>query len=341
MNKQKEQSGKTQLYATQQQIQSEISELYEEAKKMNEVKNKLLNELSEMKGDVNSQMKNMNVYKLSDLKKKEAEINEKMMFEKYSALQEKEFQAQLLDIKKKQGSFGELKKKADKTENLEKELGETKGRLKEIYSLIDNRKKEMEELRDEIEDLKKKGAKNDIVIEYEDRIEELRKKKDELNEKKKNVHAEIQIKEEEHEKYLAEIAAQFEIENRRRDQENKVKKLDQELNKFEEERSNFDANKYDGIIDAVKKIQNVKQLPLSIVQVLASEKITPPKSQDDISNIIKTLEEKKLKFSERVGGEISLIDSKISSLVKKIKEEKEILEGMPKSEVRIQKNNKN
>ncbi|KAM0686211.1 hypothetical protein COBT_002571 [Conglomerata obtusa] len=334
---QKEKSGRAVLFDTKEAISEEIKALYEKRDYENSLKSTLIAELNTLRAT----MKGQKTVNIVDIEKKQKEIEHRMIAERYTAQQEKELQAQLLELKKKKSLVGDSQDKERKVNDLEGELQKVKKRLENINEELFTRKKEMEELKQEIENVKEKEkSKSDAVVCYEEKIDELKKRRDELLEKKKKEHDEIKRKEDEYDAFMAEMAAQMEIENKKKEQKNKIKKMIEQLNVLEEQKNNCDPSKYDGMIEAVKKLKDVKNIPIVVIQKLSSEKLGIPKNQEDIKNIIEALEKRKEKFGSEIGNKLGTYSDNIKNLSAEIDEEKKKLAAMPATDVRIERERK-
>ncbi|KAM0677571.1 hypothetical protein BDAP_001898 [Binucleata daphniae] len=332
---QKDKLGRSHLFDTKNAINDEIKALYDQKENERNRKEELFAKIQEMRATLKTQK---NVLSLSDIEKKEREITEKMMSEKYTSQQEKEYQAQLLELKKKKSFVGDNKENEKKMHDLERELQKVKESLEKTNTELFGRKKEMEELRIEIDSMKEKEkTKSDATIMYENKIEELKLKRDEVQERKRKEHDEIRRKEEEHEKHMAEMAVQMEIESKKKDQKMKIRKLNETVIALEEEKSGCDPNKFDAVISYLKNMKGTNNIPIGVVLKLNGEGIAIPTKQEDIQKAIETLEKKKSNFGAEIEGKLGNINEKIKKLVDEIENEKKKLEAMPVTETRYEK----
>jgi len=216
-----------------------------------------------------------------------------MINEPYTKQQEKEYQAILLDLQKKKQSYGDLTGKEKKIHDLEARLTVVKSEFAKICGDIDERKNEMAELNDALDSLK--GNKKSVkIVEIEKQIDALYDKKKELSENRRKEHEIIKQKEDEHAKYMEVMSKQIEIENKKKEQRIKLRKMTEELVNMETIRNGFDSNKYDTMIKELEK----KSVSIGLIGLLSEEKLKVPRVEADYEVLLKTLKKRRDSFEK-------------------------------------------
>lgn len=323
INIQKERSGKNHLFETKNIINNEIQIIYESRNALKKEKDEIFQELTNLRNSMKGQKKTMTLH---EIMQKEKEINEEIISQKMNSQQEKESINLLLELKKKKNFIGNEKDNEKKYFNLEKDYAKVKENLEKVNSELNLRKKEFEDLKIEIENLKEKEKeKTDAMKIYEKKLEELKNIKNEIVEKKRLENEEIKKKEIEHEKFLEE---QEKVKNEQQkiyEQKMKIKKLNENLLNLEIEKNNFDPKKFDCLIDFLKGMKDFKNIPIGVVLKLNSENLKIPTKNDEVKNIIQILEGKKNKITEEIEENLLNLNSKIKKVHSKIEQEKKKL----------------
>lgn len=311
-------------------IYTELKELFDKQASLEKEKSKLIGELRALNNEVKSvRSKNGNM-SMAQINEERERIEKKMIDSSYTSQQEKEYQAKLLDLHRKKKSYGDLSGKEKRIHDLETALHSVESDYGKIKEDIVLRKKEQAELKSVLDGMKR-NRKSPRILEIEKQIDALYSKKKELAESRKKEHEIIKQKEDEHAKYMEVMSKQIEIENQKKDQRTKVRKMTEELVRLEEERSSYDANKYDTIIKELKK----RTLSVGLISLLGSEKLNIPRCDADYETLLKTLTKRKEEFEKGISEKASELDARIKSLELSIVEEKKVLESMPVTEISL------
>lgn len=311
-------------------INNELNELFALSNSIKNEKYTIINELNALRDDIKQTKGTSSFRSMADIDKQKAMIEKKMMDCHYTNQQEKEYQATLLNLHKMKQSYGDLSGKEKSIHNLETKLQTIKSEFQKVNEDIEIRKKEQQELKNVIDDMRG-NKKSDKIIEIEKQIDALYDRKKALTESRKKEYDIIKQKEEEHAKYLEVMSKQIEIENNKKDQKTKIRKMTEELVRLEAERSSYDANKYEAIIKELKK----KKLSVGLISLLTDEKLNLPRCDDDYEPLLKVCEIRKKDFENGVNEKVLELDGRIREIEASIAEEKKALDAMPATEIGI------
>lgn len=273
---------------------------------------------------------------LSQLEESKHKIEQRMINGKYTAREEKDFQLQLESIHKKKMELGDVVGKEKKANMIEANISSINAKLNGIFSELKSRRSELDELKGAIEGFKEKSKiKSPMIVEYEKEIEKLLKKKEDLIVLRKKELEEIRKKEEEHDEYLKVVGEQIESEKKREKQKGIISAIEDELSALNDEKMNHESDKYNGIIQAIRKCKP-NHYDISLVSRLLQEGITIlPESMEKKEEIIELLEKKKITAGQSKAGNLKSINERIRAIEERLASEKEILDSMPVSDVKI------
>lgn len=314
-------------------IIKEIKELNQRRSELMQTRDALFAELEQCrpvrKGPTPSQLEEMKL-----------KIEERMMNGTYTAREEKDFQVQLESIHKQRASLGDVQGKEKRANALDKKIGGIKAELDGIFAELKGRRSELEELKKVIDGLKEKGrVKSPVIIKYEEKVSELNKRKEDLITLRKKEYDEIRKKEDEHDEYLKVVGEQLETEKRREAQKSHVNTIRDELSALHEEKAKLEGDIFDAIIKAVRDC-DVNLINISLISKLSQENIKIiPQCKEDKAKIIDILERRKLEAKAQLVGKVQSINDKIKDITERLAAEKEVLDSMPISDVRIERKN--
>ncbi|EJW01833.1 hypothetical protein EDEG_03679 [Edhazardia aedis USNM 41457] len=333
--KQRNNDERNALYSEKDAISREIDALSAEKEMVNSELKILLDESKKLKDEMSEHKKSKFDNPVS-IQAKMTEIENKIISERLTAKKEAEYRQILLEMKRKLSNLGNLQGKEAQVGSLEDQIKAKKQNLFEVNKVLKERLFEMRELKDHLNKLKEKGReKSPLILSYEQKISDLKKLKEEKNKIKQSVHETIKQIEDEHNKHLAEIEKVTKMEADLKDQKAKIKRLNEEAVKLEEERANFDPNKFDTIISAVSKLNSTANMPISLIQKLAENGVSLPKSKDDIQSVITQLNKKKEEFVSQVSAKTREFNLAITQKRAEIEEQRKILSEMPVPEVKL------
>lgn len=339
----KKSSEKSQVQILKSQIKDlelEIRSLMNEKKALSDEKSTVFQDLSAVRETLSSEKKKISFSSIQDLEKREEEINFKLMTHKVTAQQEREISNQLTEIKKKKIEMSGLGSKENKLQLLSQRAQELKEAVNDLKGKIQEKKISLEELNSQLKSLSEKGrVKPPLVLDYENKINDLKNQKDILYEKKKKEQEEITKKEELWEKHQEELQKIIEIENQKKAIKLKIKKYNEDRNTLVSEQENFNPEKYDEIRIALGNLPKSKNvcLPIPLIQRILKAGFSIPKSQEDINSLISVISSSKKDFVKLSDEKIQKIEEKIAALDLKINEEKKVLDEMPETDFKLKK----
>ncbi|RVD90621.1 hypothetical protein TUBRATIS_29560 [Tubulinosema ratisbonensis] len=339
----KKSSEKAQVQTIRSQIKDleiEIRSLLQERKTLFDEKEVVFNDYTAIKDSLSQEKRKISFSSLQELEKKEQEINYRLITEKVTAQQERDISNQLSEIKRKKIEMQSLGSKEGKLQALGTRLKEIKDAINDLKSKIQEKNASLDELNAQLKEINEKGKnKSPLVIDYENKINDLRALKDSLYERKKKEQEEIVKKEDLWKIQQEELKKLMEIENQRKAIKMKIKKLNEDRNNLISEQENFNPEKYDEIRIALSAIPKQKdiRLPLPLVQRLTSAGFDIPQSQEEIDALINKISCSKKDFLKISDENIRKIEVKISELDLKIEEEKKVLAEMPETDIKLKK----
>ncbi|KAL0266068.1 UNVERIFIED_CONTAM: hypothetical protein PYX00_011785 [Menopon gallinae] len=304
-------------------------------------KSTLVAEFNGLKEEVSGEKRRINFGSLDELEKKEKEVNYKLMVSKVTPQQEREISATLSEIKKKRIDLQNLGSKESRLNVLNTRIGELNELLKTSKNEIDEKRKKIDSLKQDLQNLVEKGKnKSDVVVDYEKKIEEFKKTKNDLYERRKAEQNEIVKKEEAYDKYLKALAEVQEQESQRKAVKERIKRFDDDRNALLNEQTNYNPKKFDELAEALKcivgKDKDLK-IPISLVKRLNEVGVKLPRDKKDVENTIEALRRIKSDFEKTAYGHLEKIERRISELDIKIENEKRVLESMPQTDIKLRK----
>ncbi|KAM0671822.1 hypothetical protein OCOL_001264 [Ordospora colligata] len=333
---------KRELYEKIETLSNEIKELRAQRQSVFDQKTKALDVYQKFKAEMQPEKGKIKILSANEIDARMKEINMKLISSKHDSKTEKTFESEIQELRRQKKNIGMMEQKSRTLVEIRGNLDALDAEIKDMTKRLTQKQVTIDELkakRKEIYD-SQSSSKNPIIEGYEKNIKALKVKKNEINEKKKAQQEEIRKKEIEHDKFLEQLALAQAAEKQRDDVKQRIQKLEEKKNVLSNEECTLDPSKFDSVIFRMRAIDvsgGNLSLPIDLALYLSQFKIPIPSNAKQLESTISALKIQKESFAGQVVGKREEIAVKIAELDRKISEEKNILQSMPPSDVRLLK----
>ncbi|KAF9763944.1 hypothetical protein NGRA_0944 [Nosema granulosis] len=295
-----------------------------------------MKEIEDVYGDLGGKKEESRV-STDSIEKRLREINLEVMKFPHSSQKSKEIEDEIRQLKAKKINIESEQKKHEILKKAQEKFYSLKGSVREYNKEIAEKTSELQEINRSLEDLDaQETVVNPVIENFEKAIENLKAKKEDVQNKIKNIKEDLTKKREEFDKYLKMKATQEAYEKQKKAILDKIAELEERKEAFIAEQNSCDASKFDSVVFALNKFKaqsGTLSFPIDLVLSLTKFKVKIPSLSSQIPATISELETKKKDFLNTVTSRTKELEKKIAEVEDLIQQERNSIAAIPVVEI--------